>query len=70
MNMRKIYRKIAKEHNVSVQEVKEEMQKAIDQAWTNPDKTVEQMAMQREVHAKGEIPTVEEFIQFAKRKLT
>lgn len=70
MNMRKIYRKIARENHVSVQEVKEEMQKAIDQAWTNPNKTAEQTAMQKEVNAKGEIPTVEEVIRYAKHKLT
>ena len=46
------------------------MQKAIDQAWTNPNKTAEQTAMQKEVNAKGEIPTVEEVIRYAKHKLT
>ena len=39
MNMRKIYRKIAKEHNVSVAEVKREMEAAVAQAWTNSNKT-------------------------------
>ena len=36
MNMRKIYRKVAKEYGVSVEEVKREMQAAITDAYTNP----------------------------------
>ena len=34
MNMRKIYRKVAKEYGVSVEEVKREMQAAITDAYT------------------------------------
>ena len=36
MNMRKIYRKIAKKNGVSVQEVRREMQAAITEAYTDP----------------------------------
>ena len=36
MNMRKIYRKIAKENGVSVKEVRQEMQAAITEAYTSP----------------------------------
>ena len=36
MSMRKIYRKIAREHGVSPKEVREEMQAAIMQAYQNP----------------------------------
>ena len=35
MNMRKIYRKVAKEYGVSVEEVKREMQAAITDAYTS-----------------------------------
>ncbi len=43
MNMKTIYRKIAKEYDVSVSEVKQEMQSAIDHAYssTNISKTTE-----------------------------
>lgn len=34
MNMRKIYRKVAKEYGVSVEEVKREMQAAITDAYS------------------------------------
>ena len=36
MNMRKIYRQIAKEHGVTVAEVKRDMQEAISAAYQNP----------------------------------
>lgn len=69
MNRRKIYRKIARKHHVSVQEVKSEIQKAIDAAWTASDKTQDIIEQQKEVSAKGEIPTVEEFLTYAEKLL-
>ena len=67
--MRKIYRKVAKKHGVSVKEVKEEMQKALDHAYTNtPDDGVTG-AYQKQVPSKGEIPTPDEFIKFAANKV-
>ena len=67
--MRKIYRKVAKKHGVSVKEVKEEMQKALDHAYTNtPDDGVTG-AYQKHVPSKGEIPTPDEFIKFAANKV-
>lgn len=67
--MRKIYRKVAKKHGVSVKEVKEEMQKALDHAYTNtPDDGVTE-AYQKQVPSKGEIPTPEEFIRYAANKV-
>lgn len=69
MSMRKIYRKVAKKHGVSVKEVKEEMQKALDHAYTNtPDDGVTE-AYQKQVPSKGEIPTPEEFIRYAANKV-
>lgn len=38
MNMRSIYRKIAKENNVTVAEVKRDMEAAIEQAYKKPIK--------------------------------
>ncbi len=69
MNMRSVYRKVARKHQVSVQEVKTEMQKAIKEAWINPNKTIKQAKTQKEVKAKGSIPTIEEVIQYAQDKV-
>ncbi len=66
MSMRKIYREIARKHHVSVQEVRDEMQKALNMAWVNPEKTEAQAANQKRIPTKGQIPTVEEFIHYAK----
>ena len=69
MSMRKIYREVAKKHGVSVKEVKEEMQKALDHAYTNtPDDGVTK-DYQKQVPSKGEIPTPEEFIKYAANKV-
>lgn len=67
--MRKIYREVAKKHGVSVKEVKEEMQKALDHAYTNtPDDEVTGVC-QKQVPSKGDIPTPEEFIKYAVNKV-
>lgn len=69
MSMRKIYRKVARKHGVSVKEVKEEMQKALDYAYTNtPDDGVTE-AYQKQVPSKDEIPTPYEFIRYAADKV-
>ncbi len=69
MSMRKIYRKVARKHGVSVKEVKEEMQKALDYAYTNtPDDGVTEV-YQKQVPSKGEIPTPDEFIRYAANKV-
>lgn len=66
MSNRSIYRKIARKHKVSVREVKQDMQDAINHAYQNtaPHNTVTQ-AYQNRVPRKGEIPTVDEFIRYA-----
>ncbi|MCO5384513.1 sporulation initiation factor Spo0A C-terminal domain-containing protein [Desulfosporosinus sp.] len=46
MNMRNIYRKIAKEHGVTVAEVKREMQAAIDFVYKKIDKSESEKIMQ------------------------
>lgn len=60
---RKIYRKIAKRHGVSVAEVKRDMQDAIYKAYTKPDKTAINVKAQNEVFRKGEIPTPAELLR-------
>ncbi len=65
MSMRNVYRKIAKEHGVTVAEVKRDMQAAIDHAYLKNDKTADELMAQRKVPSRGEIPTAEEFIRYA-----
>lgn len=64
MSMRKIYRKIAREHGVSPKEVREEMQAAIMQAYQNPPDDNITVAYQNRVPRKGDVPTPEEFIRY------
>lgn len=66
MGMRKIYQKIAREHGVSVAEVKRDMQEAINAAYLNPpDDGGVIAAYQRKVPRKGDIPTPDELIRYA-----
>jgi indole-3-glycerol phosphate synthase len=67
--MRKIYREVAKKHGVSVKEVKEEMQKALDHAYSNTADDGVIVAYQKQVPSKGDIPTPEEFIKYAVNKV-
>jgi len=63
MNMRKIYRTIAKQHGVTVAEVKRDMQAAIDEAYKNPSPSA--LAVPR----KGDKPTTEEFVAHVARRV-
>ena len=69
MSMRSIYRKVAKKHGVSVNEVKEEMQKALNHAYTNTSNDGVTRVCQNQVPSKGEIPTPDEFIPYAANKV-
>lgn len=70
MSMRSIYRKIAKEHGVSVAEVKRDMQAAIDYAYKKQGKSVSESAAQNKVKRKDDIPTPDEFIKHAVKRIT
>lgn len=65
MNMRKIYRELAKKHGVSVKAVREDMQVAITEAYTNPlnDNEITK-AYQSRIPCRGEIPTPEEVVEY------
>ncbi len=65
MNMKDIYRKIAKEHGVSPAEVKRDMEAAIDYAYKKNDKSEGEKLIQENIPCKGEVPNAEEFIQYA-----
>lgn len=69
MSMRKIYRKIAREHGISPKEVREEMQAAITEAYRNPPDDNVTVAYQNRVPRKGEIPTPEEFIRYVAKQV-
>ena len=64
MEMEEIHERIAQLHGVSVDEVKREMQLAIEQAWTDPDRSNEVRIQQGQVCSEGPIPTVEEFVHY------
>ena len=66
MRMRKILKQVARENGVTVKEVREEMQKAINEAWQNPPRDGGvTAAYQRRVPCRGTIPTPEELIRYA-----
>lgn len=69
MSKRSIYRKIAKQNGVPVKEVKAEMQKALDDAWNNPDKSADVRFNQMKVTPDGTKPNVDEFIQYCSSKI-
>lgn len=69
MNMKKIYRKIAKENGVTVAEVMRDMQEAIDYAYKNISDDGVTGVYQNQVPRKGKIPTTSEIIRFATQKI-
>lgn len=68
MSNRKLYREIAKKHGVSVAEVKRDMQSAINHAYMN-NTDLNIAKKQNEIEKKGEIPTIDEVLQYAKKNL-
>ncbi len=65
MKMKKVLREVARANGVSVKEVREEIQKAIDEAWkTPPNDGGVTAAYQQKVPCRGEIPTPEELIRY------
>lgn len=64
MNMKKIYKQIAKKNGVSVSEVKSEIQAAIDATYENPNFHAQC------VYRAGDKPTPEEFISHMARRVS
>ena len=65
MNMRKIYRKIARKNGVSIKEVRQEMLAAIKEAYITPrNDNPDIKAYQNRVPRQNEIPTPEELIYY------
>lgn len=63
MNLKKIYREIAKQYGVSVSEVKHDIQAAIDETYKAPN------LYARSVYYEGDKPTSEEFIAHIVRRI-
>jgi len=55
---KKLLEKIAKENNITIEEVKKEIEHAISQTYKNP--TPAALAVPR----KNDIPTIEEFLEY------
>lgn len=69
MNMRQIYRKLAKQHGVTPGEIRREMDKAIQHAYENQNVDSITKCYQSQIPKKGEVPTAEELITFAAKKI-
>lgn len=69
MSNRKILRAVAKKNKVSVQEVKKEMQNAINTAYRREDKTNEIKSTQNLLERKNTIPTVDEVLNYARENI-
>lgn len=65
MNLERIYNKIAKGHGVGASEIRQAIQAAIIDAYTNPPDDSEAVkAYQKCIPCKGSIPTPEELITY------
>lgn len=69
MNMRKIYREIAKKEGKTIKEIKFEMQNAINIAYLTSEKEEKIKKCQEQIVSKKEIPNVEEVIQYVRNRI-
>jgi len=67
MNAGKAIAETAKQNGVSVNEIREEIQKAINEGMKSSDPQVKEMW--KNIPRKGEIPTPEEFIEFITKNI-
>lgn len=65
MNLEALYQQIATAEGITPEEVRAEMQNALNLAWARRDKTAAMKKRQAAVPHKGEAPTVEEFLEYA-----
>lgn len=63
MNMQEIYEEIARINDVSIEEVKAEMEKAVNTAYAE-EKDAVAKTLRQYVPREGEVPTSEEFISY------
>ena len=70
MDMEKIYSRIAEDIGISAGEVRQAIQEAIKDAYTNPLNSSETVrAYQKRIPCKGEIPTPEELISYLSNEI-
>lgn len=62
MKINKVLMKIAAEHGVSVMEVRQDIQAALDEGWNNPSPEVQNYW--RKIPSRFNKPTVEEVIDY------
>lgn len=62
--MRDVYRKVAEKHGVSIEEVKRDMQLAIDETYKNPKNSELIKKIKDQIQCVEEKPTVEEFVLY------
>lgn len=66
---RKIYRQLAKKHGVTAEEIRRDMQSALNAAYESPSRTAETVWAQSAVLRGGNVPTPEEFLRHAVREV-
>lgn len=63
------YKKIAHDHGITVDEVKREIQSAIEYAYKNPQKSESEKLLQENINHKDEIPTPEELVAYVLQEI-
>ncbi|WP_312281757.1 sporulation initiation factor Spo0A C-terminal domain-containing protein [Oscillibacter sp.] len=66
---RKVYRQLAKKHGVTTEEIRRDMQSALNIAYENPSRTAETVRAQNAVLRSDNVPTPEEFLLHAVREV-
>lgn len=69
MRMKRIFKRLARLHGVSVEEIKSSMQQAINGAWEDPLKDEKTAENQRRVACKEKTPTPQEVIEYVVGKM-
>lgn len=68
-HLKKLYKRIAKEHGVSWEEVQGEMEQALDYSFTQPCPTITNIVAQGKVVKREKVPTIGEFLSYAVKKV-
>lgn len=62
-----LFERLARERNISVEEMRERIAARIERGWNDPDP--DKRAQWRKIPCDGEIPTPEEWLRYAVEKL-
>lgn len=69
VNIGDVYREIARMYGVSVEEVKKDMQEAINLAYDKDNKSYIERTLQDNIPSKGRTPTTVEFIHYVSEQI-